>query len=329
MRIKQIIAVVVSLLVSTAAFATHDEKTHLTAGGQTIGGPGTFNSSVGKFEAIFDTLDAITVCLSLHGKKGTTTATFDSSPIVLEVAHKQTLATCRAGTKVVTLKCGTGECKADWRVDSLAGDPSDGTVGPPGPQGPAGSQGLPGPQGLTGAVGPQGLTGIGLPGPQGVQGPQGLTGPIGDTGLTGPPGSPDVAGSGLREFEFVGVTRDFFDGSAGVHHISRGCNTAQVGSRMCTSKEVMSTVDPPIIGVGWYWVRPSEVIVINDGFKIMDYSGVSSSTDATLSCRGWGDSSSLAKGLAIGRGNLSNPGGMIGVSPCQLFRKATCCAPVE
>ena len=68
-------------------------------------------------------------------------------------------------------------------INSQIGDasqPTNETVGPPGPRGdvgPAGPQGPTGPRGQTGPQGPRGLTG-----PQGPQGKDGPQGPKGDKG---------------------------------------------------------------------------------------------------------------------------------------------------
>jgi collagen type II alpha len=71
--------------------------------------------------------------------------------------------------------------------------PSEGVVGPVGPQGVPGPQGDPGPQGTQGPQGPAGAQGaqgsIGVDGVQGPAGAQGLPGPVGADGIAGPQGA--------------------------------------------------------------------------------------------------------------------------------------------
>jgi hypothetical protein len=182
-----------------------------------------------------------------------------------------------------------------------------------GPQGPAGPAGV-------GGQGP-----AGTPGTNGINGTNGLNGAVGPEG---PPGAPGGGGSGQREFEYVGVTTETFDGGVGAHSMSKACFSAHLGSRMCTSKEVILTVDPPIIGDGVaYWVHPSGVIPTSPGSSYRDFSGVED-TNVNLSCNGWRNATD--KGLTF-FANSSNPNATGGFAflPCVTARSVACCAPVE
>ena len=58
--------------------------------------------------------------------------------------------------------------------------------------------------------------------------------------------------------QYVGITGTAFDGAQGVFTYNRACHAAHPGSRMCTSEEVLETVNPPTLGSPGEiaWVRP-------------------------------------------------------------------------
>lgn len=116
----------------------------------------------------------------------------------------------------------------------------------------------------------------GSQGPEGPQGPQGEAGPA-------PP-----------RFELVGFTSATFVGDEGVLGFTLACQAQFAGSRMCSSAEVMNTVDVPAGLSSLAWVRPSFVSI--SGTQALDASGIYDSGD-DLTCRGWRFADSGHSGL--------------------------------
>jgi hypothetical protein len=84
--------------------------------------------------------------------------------------------------------------------------------------------------------------------------------------------------------QYVGVTSTTFDGGQGVFTYNIGCHAAHRGSRMCTSTEVMNTVNPPIVGSSGEtaWVRPVHQPGGSVDLYLLDASG-----EKALSWDGW------------------------------------------
>ena len=167
-------------LMATSAIAELD----LGAGGLSIGGPGKFTGKAGEPFEVHSSETPRTLCLSLDGTLGTTRALFNMGPD-FAVTKGETASACKDGVSSIEVMCEGGNCKTDWRVD---------TVGAQGPEGDTGDTGLQGMKGDTGPLGPQG--GQGNTGPQGpageatvqivnvpVPGAQGPTGDKGDKGV--------------------------------------------------------------------------------------------------------------------------------------------------
>jgi hypothetical protein len=118
--------------------------------------------------------------------------------------------------------------------------------------------------------------------------------------------------------QYVGVTSTTFDGGQGVFTYNIGCHAAHRGSRMCTSTEVMNTVNPPIVGSSGEtaWVRPVHQPGGSVDLYLLDASG-----ETALSCDGWSVTGTY--GLTI---DLSD--GVFYLNSCPSARKVTCCIPV-
>lgn len=166
-----------------------------------------------------------------------------------------------------------------------------------GPQGPAGPRGAAGPSG-----------------PQGPIGPRGPVGPRGEPGPAGPPGS------GAREFQFVGVSSERVIGGLGYLLMNQDCHRTHPGTRLCTSEEMINTIDPPFIP-DTFWVRPSPVDVSDSGI-MTDLSGVRGPAD-DLTCHARTTGPSSITGLAG-----TAPGGFL-LWPCERFLPVACCGPVD
>ena len=135
------------------------------------------------------------------------------------------------------------------------------------------------------------------------------------------------------DFELVGFTSTTHLGDVGVLGATLACQDDYIDSRMCTSVEVMNTVNVPLGLTGSAWVRPVFVPPAMNGGSSVQHA--MSSTDASgaiapddtrarsynLSCSGWGTSSSLRTGLSV------DSTGAFGVSnECENLLSVACCA---
>lgn len=145
-------------------------------GGLTIGGPGKVKiETAGDTQQIHDSQIGRTLCLTLKGKKGTTTGRFNGGD-ALTVIQDETNSVCQENVIDVDVRCDVAECEVEWRVDTVRADGADGAEGPQGEQGPPGEVTVQ-------------ITNVPVPGPQGPtgqQGPEGPQGPSGDQGPIGP-----------------------------------------------------------------------------------------------------------------------------------------------
>ncbi len=134
-----------------------------------------------------------------------------------------------------------------------------------------------------------------------------------------------MVSSGLQaaEFELVGNTVATFNGAGGLLNFNSDCAVDFPGSRMCTSEEVMGTIDPPTVSRS-SWVRPT-FVPTSDGVN-SDISGIQASTPGNLSCKGWIVPGVLIHGLFVSP--VPGPTGSIRFGPCDAFRAVACCAPV-
>lgn len=128
---------------------------------------------------------------------------------------------------------------------------------------------------------------------------------------------PAAAQQACSDFELVGFTSTTYLGNAGVLGLTVGCQAEFPDSRMCTSVEVMQTVNVPAGLSGDAWVRP---VMIGSGTEA---SGHAYNT-AGLSCGGW-------SGTFAGTGLSVNATGGFFIdqssqSCLSTFRKVACCA---
>jgi hypothetical protein len=133
--------------------------------------------------------------------------------------------------------------------------------------------------------------------------------------------------AGPQQFQFVGVTAATFTGDKGVGTFTVACQQDFLGSRMCTSREILLTTDWPPQPPSFYvaWVQPTLVPFQSGstGTGVQDISGLN---DGTLSCGGW---FSLSRGLLLHSDPANGKYGAFIVEPCSTVASVTCCAPVE
>jgi hypothetical protein len=119
--------------------------------------------------------------------------------------------------------------------------------------------------------------------------------------------------SGEEEFVLVGFTSTTHLGDTGVLGFTQACNAEFSDSRMCTSVEVMETVDVPGGLSGDAWVRPVLLGAGSSSFGL-DASGL-----IGTSCFGWQEGGS-SSGLSV------SGSGQFGAGQCSTPLAVACCA---
>ncbi|MDJ0866557.1 MAG: hypothetical protein QNK03_10645 [Myxococcota bacterium] len=130
-----------------------------------------------------------------------------------------------------------------------------------------------------------------------------------------------AAAQAVKAFQLVGFTSATRNGGKGVVDFTRTCQLEFEASRMCTSTEVMQTVDFPELTSN-AWVRPvfSPLTGGATNLTVLDASGVMSGDDGDLSCSGWRRNASDASGLTVDKD------GLFEARACNEGRRIACCA---
>jgi len=125
--------------------------------------------------------------------------------------------------------------------------------------------------------------------------------------------------------QYVGVTTEAFDGGQGVFTYNRACNAAHVGSRMCTSEEIMETINPPLVGDPGElaWVRPTYQPT-GGTTPQWDISGQSVAT----TCFGWSKNLPDYYGFAMTLDKGTFTGNDFTGPTCSTSLRIVCCIPV-
>lgn len=152
------------------------------------------------------------------------------------------------------------------------------------------------------------------------EGPPGPAGSAGQDGAQGPQGEAGVS----PRYELVGFTTATFKGGDGVLEYTSACHAEFSNSRMCTSKEVLETVNVPTLS-GEAWVRPVFVVLPRGTTNsvIADVSGAftpSSGSTGSMSCDAW-------RRLTAESGLMVESNGAFDLRNCNDFRSIACCAP--
>jgi hypothetical protein len=148
---------------------------------------------------------------------------------------------------------------------------------------------------------------------------EGPVGPAGPPGPPGPPGPSIAAPDPLPPeeeyvgYELAGFTSASFTGAQGVLAFTLACQSEFADSRMCTSEEVLNTVDVPMALSGTAWVRPTYV----EGGH--DMSGVEDSAEH-FTCKGWTFDGN--KGLTV------NEDGKFDTLICSNRFQVACCTEI-
>ena len=138
-----------------------------------------------------------------------------------------------------------------------------------------------------------------------------------------------------QRFELVGVTSADLRGRSGLLNLTRACHSEFAGSRMCTSEEILNTVNPPATSRSG-WVRPvlvprstgsiTEFHSTDSNPPLLDLSDASGATGtvATLTCwAGHGGPGNFKTGLTI------DPDGYFIRTVCDEQIGVACCAPAS
>ena len=119
---------------------------------------------------------------------------------------------------------------------------------------------------------------------------------------------------------FVGYSAASFDGSAGIVPLHGACRDSfGADARMCSSAQVLDTLDWPAVGSTQFgWLSP--VLILNTGMgQSIDVSGAQGG-GGNLSCHGWAVSGVTATGLVV-YGN-----GSFRTLTCNVSQPVACCA---
>ncbi len=120
--------------------------------------------------------------------------------------------------------------------------------------------------------------------------------------------------SGEEEFVLVGFTSTTHLGDTGVLGFTQACQAEFSNSRMCTSVEVMETVNVPAGLGGTAWVQP--VVLGASGTSVgTDVSGIRGET-----CGGWSSNNTIGAGLTV------SGSGQFGIGGCGTQKPVACCA---
>ncbi len=141
------------------------------------------------------------------------------------------------------------------------------------------------------------------------------------TGLVALALAAPAAAQTTKAFQLVGFTSQTRNGGKGVADYTRTCQLEFEASRMCTSTEVMQTVDFPELTSN-AWVRPvfSPLTGGATNLTVLDASGVVSEDDGDLSCSGWRRNASGVSGLTVDKD------GLFEARACNEGRRIACCA---
>ena len=99
----------------------------------------------------------------------------------------------------------------------------------------------------------------------------------------------DVTAQEVPE-ELVGFTSSTATGSVGLAHLHELCDSEFTGTRMCTTAEIVATVNPPLtIDSNYAWVHTTIVASSNYANSLFDATGKLLSLDQGVApnCDGW------------------------------------------
>ena len=138
------------------------------------------------------------------------------------------------------------------------------------------------------------------------------------TALAGKPQPQPEPATG--NMELVGFTTVTTAPNIGLFGMTQLCQAEYLDSRICTSKEIMETVNVPLLPSGTRaWLQPV-VAGVNTSGIVTDISG---QQYYSLSCGNWQSIEPTSRGLSVT--NL----GSITMNQCSSILPVACCAPAQ
>ncbi len=143
---------------------------------------------------------------------------------------------------------------------------------------------------------------------------------VNSSGKCLPSEKPIVLNQSDGRYEFVGFSTAKSNGAAGILKFTQMCQADFPNSRICTSVNILTTVDVPSAS-GTGWVQP---VIVGSGNNsvgqpvAIDASGISEYPYG-LTCNGWSDSSQ--EGLTV------SADGKFSQNACSDVLPVACCAP--
>jgi len=127
-------------------------------------------------------------------------------------------------------------------------------------------------------------------------------------------------------FEYVGISSGSTDGDAGLFAMHGLCAATFDKSRMCTSEEIVQTVNPPVLATGFAWAQPiltgtNYNPISMSSLVVEKYYGISFPDG--IDCNGW-EGGASESGLV-----LLTDTGQLRVRNCTLSNPVACCAPAS
>lgn len=123
-----------------------------------------------------------------------------------------------------------------------------------------------------------------------------------------------------QEVQYMGPSNNTTSSDMGVLTFNVMCEDTYPGSRFCTSKQILDSGSFALpYSPNYQWVHPTVVAAskTSAGLLIMDISGTSEESYASMSCNGWGTS--------VGRGLVVSTLGFFRVESCEILRPVACC----
>ncbi len=125
--------------------------------------------------------------------------------------------------------------------------------------------------------------------------------------------------------QLVGFTTATATGDAGILTFHKLCFAEFPGSRMCTSDEIVATIDPPLTaGTEYAWVHSVLVASLASRSSVFDSLGIEYELgfNHRPNCAGWAYTGPFGPVIATDSGSAT-------VHACTEANRIACCAPVN
>ena len=123
------------------------------------------------------------------------------------------------------------------------------------------------------------------------------------------------------DWQLFGFTTQSTIGDAGVPAMNRLCSTEYPGSRLCTTDEIVATIDPRLEPTRRFaWVHSDLTVGLSANSIVFDSLGkaISLGNGHSPNCEGWSYSATSAVTITTDSGSAL-------VKPCSVARPLACC----